>query len=155
MARRKRVAGLIVNGAVRDIDTITGWGDFPVYALGSAARGPPSKEHGPVNDIVFGGVAVRPGDIIPGDNDGIAIIRRATPGRFSSWRSKEPAWKKQGEGTRLRQAADRCLQRSKGDMSRIVSCPDHRERRLRAERYDNPIGSKMILTSYSFHGLLI
>lgn len=75
VARRKLAAGLIINGAVRDIDTIAGWDDFPVYALGNTAKGPLSKERGTVNDvIVFGGVAVKPGDIILGDNDGIAVI---------------------------------------------------------------------------------
>lgn len=83
LARRKRVAGLIVNGAVRDVDTIAGWNDFPVYALGNTAKGPLSKEHGTVNgDIVFGGVAVRPGDIILGDNDGIAVIPLGDAGAF-------------------------------------------------------------------------
>ena len=49
LARRKKIAGLIVNGAVRDIDTIASWDDFPVYALGNTARGPLSKERGSVN----------------------------------------------------------------------------------------------------------
>jgi len=74
-ARRKRVAGLIVNGAVRDIDTIASWDDFPVFSLGHTPKGPLSKERGTVNgDIVFGGVAVKPGGIILGDNDGLAVI---------------------------------------------------------------------------------
>jgi 4-hydroxy-4-methyl-2-oxoglutarate aldolase len=75
LARRKKIAGLVVNGAVRDIDTIASWDDFPVYALGNTARGPLSKERGTVNGpIVFGGVAVKPGDIVLGDNDGLAVI---------------------------------------------------------------------------------
>ncbi|MDQ6437119.1 RraA family protein [Mesorhizobium sp. LHD-90] len=74
-ARRKKIAGLIVNGAVRDIDTIAGWDDFPVYALGNTPRGPLSKERGAVSGpIVFGGVAAKPGDIVLGDNDGLAIV---------------------------------------------------------------------------------
>ncbi|TPL54036.1 hypothetical protein FJ957_01295 [Mesorhizobium sp. B2-4-6] len=40
MARRKRVAGLIVNGAVQDIDTITGWDDFPVLCARQRGQGP-------------------------------------------------------------------------------------------------------------------
>ena len=78
VARRKKIAGLIVNGAVRDIDTIAGWDDFPVYSLGNTAKGPLSKERGSVNgDIVFGGVTVSPGDIVLGDNDGLAVIPAA------------------------------------------------------------------------------
>ena len=72
---RKKIAGLIVNGAVRDIDTIASWPDFPVYCLGTTARGPLSKERGAVNGpIVFGGIPAKPGDIVLGDNDGIAIV---------------------------------------------------------------------------------
>ncbi|MFI0848280.1 RraA family protein [Mesorhizobium sp. IMUNJ 23232] len=75
LARRKKIAGLVINGAVRDIDTIASWDDFPVYALGNTARGPLSKERGTVNGaIVFGGVAAKPGDIVLGDNDGLAVI---------------------------------------------------------------------------------
>jgi regulator of RNase E activity RraA len=75
VARRKKIAGLIVNGAVRDIDTLASWDDFPVYCLGTTARGPLSKERGFVNGpIVFGGIAAKPGDIVLGDNDGLAII---------------------------------------------------------------------------------
>jgi 4-hydroxy-4-methyl-2-oxoglutarate aldolase len=74
-ARQKKIAGLVVNGAVRDIDTLASWDDFPVYCLGNTARGPLSKERGSVNSpIVFGGVPTKPGDIVLGDNDGLAII---------------------------------------------------------------------------------
>lgn len=75
VARQKRIGGVIVNGAVRDIDTIASWPDFPVYCLGNTARGPLSKERGTVNGkIVFGGVVVKPGDVVLGDNDGLAVI---------------------------------------------------------------------------------
>jgi 4-hydroxy-4-methyl-2-oxoglutarate aldolase len=74
-ARAKKIAGLVVNGAVRDIDTVASWHDFPVFALGHTAKGPLSKERGTVNgEIVFGGVTVKPGDVVLGDNDGLAII---------------------------------------------------------------------------------
>lgn len=74
-ARGKGIAGLVVDGALRDIDTIATWDDFPAYALGSTAKGPVSKERGAVNGaIVLGGVAVQPGDVVVADNDGIAVI---------------------------------------------------------------------------------
>ncbi|MFT3989125.1 RraA family protein [Aestuariivirga sp.] len=73
--RKKKIAGLVVNGAVRDIDTIAAWEDFPLFALGNTAKGPLSKERGHVNGtITLGGVVVQPGDIVLGDNDGVAII---------------------------------------------------------------------------------
>ena len=74
-ARQKKIGGLMVNGAVRDIDTIASWNDFPVYCLGTTARGPLSKERGTVNDtIIFGGISLKPGDIVLGDNDGLVVI---------------------------------------------------------------------------------
>lgn len=74
-AREKGIAGLIVDGAVRDIDTLAGWDDFAVFASGHTPKGPLSKERGAVNGpIVLGGVAVAAGDILLGDNDGLAVI---------------------------------------------------------------------------------
>ena len=74
-ARKKGIAGLIVDGAVRDIDTLAGWDDFAVFARGHTPKGPLSKERGMVNGpIVLGGVAAAPGDILLGDNDGLAVI---------------------------------------------------------------------------------
>lgn len=74
-ARRKGIAGLVVDGAVRDIDMLSGWDDFAVFSRGHTPKGPLSKERGTVNGpIVLGGVAVAPGDIILGDNDGLAVI---------------------------------------------------------------------------------
>ena len=74
-ARRRRIAGLVVDGALRDIDTISSWDDFPAFARGNTARGPLSKDKGSVmGEIILGGVTVRPGDIVLGDNDGIAVI---------------------------------------------------------------------------------
>lgn len=74
-ARNKGIAGLIVDGAVRDIDTLAGWDDFAVFARGHTPKGPLSKERGAVNGpIVLGGVAVAPGDVVLGDNDGLAVI---------------------------------------------------------------------------------
>lgn len=96
-ARRKGIAGLVINGAVRDIDTLASWEDFPVCALGSTARGPLGKERGAVNGpIVFAGVAARPGDVVLGDNDGIAIVPLADAAehlRLAEARSRmEDAW---------------------------------------------------------------
>ena len=75
-ARRKGVAGIVVDGAVRDIGILATWPDFPVFARGNTARGPSSKERGAVNaPIVLGGVRVEPGDLVMGDDDGLVVIR--------------------------------------------------------------------------------
>jgi len=77
VARRRGIAGLIANGAVRDIAALAAWPDFPVFALGHTARGPVSFERGAVNDsIVCGGVSVRPDDLVLGDDDGLVVIPR-------------------------------------------------------------------------------
>jgi regulator of RNase E activity RraA len=77
VARRKGLAGLIANGAVRDVGALAAWPDFPVFALGRTARGPVSTERGAVNSsIVCGGMPVRPHDLILGDDDGLIVIPR-------------------------------------------------------------------------------
>ena len=77
VARRKGLAGLIANGAVRDVAALAAWADFPVFALGRTARGPVSIERGAVNvNVVCGGVPVRPHDLVLGDDDGLIVIPR-------------------------------------------------------------------------------
>jgi 4-hydroxy-4-methyl-2-oxoglutarate aldolase len=74
-ARRKGIAGVVVDGPVRDVGTLASWPDFPVFSRGSTARGPSSMERGSVNEaIVFGGVRVAPGDLVLGDDDGLVVI---------------------------------------------------------------------------------
>jgi 4-hydroxy-4-methyl-2-oxoglutarate aldolase len=77
-ARRKGIAGVAVNGAVRDTGTLTQWRDFAVFTLGTTPRGPSSMERGVVNDpVVFAGVQVAPNDLVLGDDDGLVVIPRA------------------------------------------------------------------------------
>jgi 4-hydroxy-4-methyl-2-oxoglutarate aldolase len=76
-ARRKGIGGVVVDGAVRDIGTLTLWDDFAVFARGSVARGALSMERGAVNDtIVLGKVSMSPGDLVVGDDDGLVTIAR-------------------------------------------------------------------------------
>jgi regulator of RNase E activity RraA len=74
-AKMKKISGLIVDGAVRDLDDIIE-ADFPTYARGtvvSTARGRIMEES--TNAMVqFGGVQVRPGDVVFGDKSGVVII---------------------------------------------------------------------------------
>jgi 4-hydroxy-4-methyl-2-oxoglutarate aldolase len=77
VARRKGVAAVVANGAVRDVAALSAWPDFPVFALGRTARGPVSVERGAVNGpIVCGGVAVKPFDLFLADEDGVIVIPR-------------------------------------------------------------------------------
>lgn len=72
----KKVAGIILDGPIRDIDEIRTW-DFPVYCTGTTPGGPYKEGPGEVNvPISCGGVSVNPGDIILADPDGVIVIPR-------------------------------------------------------------------------------
>lgn len=76
-ARRKGIAGIVVDGAVRDAGIISEWSDFAVFSRWVTPRGPSSKERGSVNEpIVFGGVPVSPFDLVIGDDDGLVFVPR-------------------------------------------------------------------------------
>lgn len=72
----RKVAGIIIDGPIRDIDEIGQW-DFPVYATGTTPGGPYKEGPGEVNvPVACGGISVNPGDIILGDPDGVIVIPR-------------------------------------------------------------------------------
>ena len=74
-AKMKGVSGVVVDGAVRDIDACKEFG-FPVYARGTVpitARGRIMQES--FNEVVrIGDIQVRPGDIVMADINGVVII---------------------------------------------------------------------------------
>ena len=73
--RDRGCAGIVVDGAVRDIQELGGWADFPVFARGVNARGPSSKRDGVLGGpVTLGGCIVRPGDLVLGDRDGLAVL---------------------------------------------------------------------------------
>lgn len=73
-AIEKGVAGLIVDGPVRDRAELIEL-NWPVYSRGVNPRGPEKDGPGEVNSpIACGGVPVNPGDIIIGDGDGVIAI---------------------------------------------------------------------------------
>ncbi|WGF88178.1 RraA family protein [Marinivivus vitaminiproducens] len=77
-ARLKGIAGVIVDGAVRDVATLAQWQDFAVFTRWITPRGPSSMERGTVNaPIVFGGVPVAPFDLVIGDDDGLVFVPHA------------------------------------------------------------------------------
>lgn len=70
----KKIAGIILDGPIRDIAEIGTW-DFPVFATGTTPGGPYKEGPGEVNvPIACGEVSVNPGDIIVGDADGVIVI---------------------------------------------------------------------------------
>jgi 4-hydroxy-4-methyl-2-oxoglutarate aldolase len=70
------VAGVVVDGAVRDAQAIRELG-LPMYAAGLNPNGPTKSVSGRLNHpISVGGVTVRPGDLLVGDGDGVTVIER-------------------------------------------------------------------------------
>ena len=76
-ALARGVEGFIVDGAVRDVDSLEDM-DFSVYARGAQPNGPYKNGPGEINvPVCVGGVVVEPGDIIVGDRDGVVVIKPA------------------------------------------------------------------------------
>lgn len=68
------VAGVVLNGAVRDSQEI-GQGEFPLYAAGVTHRGPYKDGPGEINvPIAIDGMVIHPGDLIVGDADGLLCV---------------------------------------------------------------------------------
>ena len=77
--RRRGGRGLVCDGAVRDVATLAGWPDLPVFARCVTPRGPSSAERGAVNlPAIVGGRLVTPGDLIIGDDDGLVALTPST-----------------------------------------------------------------------------
>jgi len=73
-ARARGVAGLVIDGAVRDIDAIEAL-QFPVFSRGLAIGSCSKEQSGTVNvAIELGGVEVRTGDLVFGNADGLVIV---------------------------------------------------------------------------------
>jgi len=73
-AIQKGIAGLAINGAIRDRDAFLAH-DLPVYAIGVTHRGPYKDGPGEIGyPMTFCGMVVRPGDLILGDGDGIVAV---------------------------------------------------------------------------------
>ena len=76
--RAKRVAGLVCDGAVRDVATLAGWDDFAVFSRWITPRGPTGADRGAINGpVVIGGCTVHPGDLVIGDDDGLIALTPA------------------------------------------------------------------------------
>lgn len=99
-ARVRGAAGALMDGGVRDVKAIRAMG-FPVFHGGIAPLD--SKGRGRVAQIDVpiecAGVAVRPGDLILGDADGVIVVPRAVEADAL----RRAAAKLEGERTTLRE----------------------------------------------------
>lgn len=68
------VAGIVLNGAIRDSEEIAS-GHFPVFAAGVTHRGPYKDGPGEINvPIAIDGMVIHPGDLMLGDADGLLCV---------------------------------------------------------------------------------
>ena len=75
-AQARGIAGLVIDGAVRDTGAIALRG-FPLFSRGLAIGSCTKERFGHINEpLIFAGVAVRPGDVVVADVDGIVIIEQ-------------------------------------------------------------------------------
>jgi 4-hydroxy-4-methyl-2-oxoglutarate aldolase len=79
MAQARQLAGLVIDGCVRDGTLLAGIG-FPVFARGLCIRGT-GKDFGATgwiqHPVAIGGVVVQGGDLVVGDGDGVVAIPAA------------------------------------------------------------------------------
>jgi regulator of RNase E activity RraA len=77
--RNRGAAGVVCDGAVRDVATLSGWQDFAVFSRSITPRGPTSAENGIINAVVMiGGRRVTSGDLVIGDDDGVVALSPET-----------------------------------------------------------------------------
>lgn len=78
-AKARGLAGLVIDGGVRDADLLEQIG-FPVFSRGLSIRGT-GKDYGAIGwinaPVMIGNVTVSAGDLIVGDRDGVVAIPRA------------------------------------------------------------------------------
>jgi regulator of RNase E activity RraA len=75
---QRKAGGLVTDGAARDSVALKDYG-FPVYSASTTAKqGPAEFWPWQVNDAIqCGGVLVRPGDAVVGDDDGAVVVPRS------------------------------------------------------------------------------
>ena len=75
-----KLGGIVVDGAIRDVDAITALG-FPAFSRALCAGGCDKDGPGEVNSpIACGNTVVMPGDIVVGDVDGVVVVPREEAG---------------------------------------------------------------------------
>jgi 4-hydroxy-4-methyl-2-oxoglutarate aldolase len=75
-AQARGIAGLVIDGAARDIDAIRQV-TFPVFSRGLAIGACTKERPGELGHAIqFGGATVKPGDLVLGDADGLVVVEQ-------------------------------------------------------------------------------
>lgn len=75
-AHHRGIAGIVVDGAVRDVDFLRA-SPLPVFATAVSPRGPSRVGPGEINiPVCVAGLLVAPGDLVVGDSDGVVAVPR-------------------------------------------------------------------------------
>lgn len=77
IAKNRGLAGLVTDGAVRDVDGILKVG-LPVFCAGVSPNSPAKTGPGTVGTpVTLGGLTVSSGDVVVGDRNGIVVVPKA------------------------------------------------------------------------------
>ena len=112
------VRAVIVDGTVRDADALQAMG-LPVYARGLCPNGCNKDGPGEVGGIIAcGGVAVRPGDVILADRDGVTVVPLNDAAEVAALAAEQMAREKKrlaeiGRGVLVRPEIDETLRKLK------------------------------------------
>jgi len=75
-AHGRQIAGVVIDGAIRDLDSILEIG-LPAFSRSISSNAGEPKGHGEIGvEVVVGGQKVRPGDWIVGDLSGVVVVPR-------------------------------------------------------------------------------
>jgi len=92
--KQLKIGGVVIDAAIRDSLELRELG-FPVFAVGANPNGPTKFVPGRINwPISCGDIAVRPGDLVVADADGVVVIEREKAAAML-----EPAAKKVADET--------------------------------------------------------
>lgn len=119
-AHARGLAGLVVNGAIRDADAIRA-GTFPVFAAGVTHRGPYKDGPGEINvPVAIDGMVIEPGDLVLGDADGLLCV----PYAFAASVCAAASERQRHEAREIRAIAEGTLDRTWVDATlKRLGCP--------------------------------